>query len=491
MNNRTKLKWQCKEGHIWETRPRDIKKGHWCPICGAKISAEAMAKKKLTIEEMQRIANQRRGRCLSNQYIDVDTKLKWQCKEGHIWEAIPYSIKIGGWCPKCSDGISERICRKIFESIFNERFPKRKPAWLSTPQGNKMELDGYCNKLGVAFEYQGIQHYKDIPIFHEKRSFDRQKAYDELKKKKCQENNVILIEIPYSVDYEKMPECILKECKKRNIEIPEITKSLDYRLMNIYSPEKLKEMKEIAENRGGHCLSSDYINSQTSLKWKCKEGHVWEAMPGLVKKGTWCPICGIKTRANKRRLPIDEMQRMARERGGQCISSQYVDGYTKLKWQCKEGHFWEATPSKIKCGQWCPYCAHCVRLSMEEMQKLAKSRGGVCLSTEYVNNRINLKWKCKEGHVWGASAGNIKAGKWCPICGIKKTADKKRLTIEKMQEFANIKGGVCLSNQYIDAHTKLKWKCKEGHVWDAIPNSVQRGSWCPICARNRKRNVAH
>jgi thiol-disulfide isomerase/thioredoxin len=524
VNNRIKLQWQCKEGHIWKAEPSSIKQGTWCPYCAGVV--------KHTIEEVQKLAESKGGKCLSNEYIDANTKLKWQCKEGHIWETVPSSIQQGTWCPKCSEGISERICRKIFESIFNEKFPKRRPVWLISPQGNKMELDGYCNKLGVAFEYQGDQHYNYNRMFHKTRSFDQQKTYDELKRKKCEENSIHLIEIPYVIDYEKMPEYIVQECKKRNIEIPEITKSLDYKLMNIYSPEKLKDMQEQAKAKGGKCLSEKYIKNNAKLKWQCKEGHIWRAVPSSIKMGKWCPYCAgivrltieemqkiakerggkclsekyqgnhVKLKwqckgghiwentphkikwgqwcpycAGEVRLTIEEMQDIAKERDGKCLSNQYINVNTKLKWQCKEGHIWEAVPSSVKGGSWCPYCAHRVRLSIEEMQKLAESRGGKCLSDNYINNQTKLKWQCKEGHIWDAPPGHIKTGKWCPFC-----AHNARLTIEEMQRIAESRGGKCLSDNYINSQTKLKWQCKEGHVWEAIPNSIQRGTWCPTCA---------
>ncbi|PKM92484.1 MAG: hypothetical protein CVU81_00175, partial [Euryarchaeota archaeon HGW-Euryarchaeota-1] len=47
-------------------------------------------------------------------------------------------------------------------------------------------------------------------------------------------------------------------------------------------------------------------------------------------------------------------------------------------------------------------------------------------------------------------------------------------------------GGKCLSTKYINANTKLKWQCKEGHRWEAIPSSIKKGSWCPVCARKNK-----
>ena len=39
-NNRIHLLWKCKEGHEWIATPSNIKRGKWCPRCGAKRAWE-------------------------------------------------------------------------------------------------------------------------------------------------------------------------------------------------------------------------------------------------------------------------------------------------------------------------------------------------------------------------------------------------------------------------------------------------------------------
>ena len=93
------LKWQCKGGHIWETTPEKIKMGSWCQKCSIIENAK---KRRSTIERMRKIAEERGGKCLSDVYVNNDTKIKWQCTKGHIWNATPASVKQGSWCPKCA-----------------------------------------------------------------------------------------------------------------------------------------------------------------------------------------------------------------------------------------------------------------------------------------------------------------------------------------------------------------------------------------------------
>ena len=72
-----------------------------------------------------------------------------------------------------------------------------------------------------------------------------------------------------------------------------------------------------------------------------------------------------------------------------------------MEWKCKEeSHLpWLATFSSVKNGgSWCYFCSGNAKLSLTECQELANSRGGECLSTEYIKVSISMKWKCKEGH---------------------------------------------------------------------------------------------
>ena len=104
-----------------------------------------------------------------------------------------------------------------------------------------------------------------------------------------------------------------------------------------------------------------------------------------------------------------------------CLSKKYINGYTKLKWQCKNGHTWLASLSNIKTGgYWCPFCSGKAKHTIKEMREMAKMRSGKCLSTQYVNIYTKLKWQCDKKHRWNASPGNVIKGSWCPICAVEK-----------------------------------------------------------------------
>jgi len=429
INRKTKLAWKCEHGHIWEAMPGSIKSGKWCPVCAVKRRADSSRD---SIETMRTIAEQRGGKCISEIYAGNHRKLTWECVERHKWEAVPGSIKSGTWCPECSAGLGERISRTYMEQLFGEKFPKARPKWLKSPEGNQLELDGYCATLHLAFEHQGAQHFESVVRFHTReKTFERGQMLDDCKRRLCDEHGITLIEIlevPHYIPITELREYIKQECLHFKVRLPN---DFDPRIIDLKEAyclsgqSKLSELQEMAAGREGKLLSEAYFGERSKLKWVCQQGHVWEAAPYVIRRGSWCKKCASAMVADKQRGNIDECKRIAKERGGQCLSTEYVNVMTKLKWQCDKGHVWKAVPNNIRNGQWCPICgiekrAASQRGTIEEMRLIAENRGGRCLSDKYINSTTTLNWQCSEGHTWEARPGNIKFGQWCPICARRK-----------------------------------------------------------------------
>ncbi|MFX1572380.1 MAG: hypothetical protein ACFFB0_06495 [Promethearchaeota archaeon] len=223
--SKIKLKWCCciKDHNPWEASAKDIKgynsrKGSWCPRC-------AIEKNSLSYEDLRALAKKRgieetgiKGTLItSKQKFEKlakrgtepsKTKLKWWCcnKDHEPWKATPNSISRGTWCPYCSQGKYERICRRFFQIIFKEKFRKISLSNLIKDSDIKMHLDGYAKVnihgklIKLAFEYNGYQHYIWPNVYHNTvQKFLEQQDRDILKRKICEENGIILIEFPYKI----------------------------------------------------------------------------------------------------------------------------------------------------------------------------------------------------------------------------------------------------------------------------------------------------
>ena len=475
------LIFQCKAGHQWNSRPDNFRRGSWCQEC-------ATSAKRRTIIDMQKIAKNRNGKCLSTEYTNNKEKLLWECSEGHTFPSIPSNVMKGSWCPTCHIFYSEELCRTTFEQLFNENFLKLTPKWLRSPDGFPMHLDGYCKNLEIAFEYQGHHHF-NLSYFNnfDEEKLAKQKERDKLKSHLCKDNNIHLIAITYKDDLRALPNLLFKKFNQIRVDISrfDFDKKIDFNKVDQHKT-KLEIIQEIAIKKEGRCLSDKYLGIEDKLTFECSKGHKWNATANSIKlKGSWCGTC-----AGTGRLNIEDMHQVANERGGSCLSKKYVNSRTKLNWQCSEGHKWSAMPGSVRHGAWCKECSGTNPYSLKDIKKMAEERGGLCKSESYSGAHTNLLWKCSEGHTWKATPNSIRRGSWCKTCSREIMAQKQRLSIDDMQKIAKERGGKCLSILYKNNQTKLEWECDKGHKWRAIPANIRNhGKWCPECSGNARLTI--
>jgi hypothetical protein len=470
-NSKKNLLWECALGHKFELRSDIVlsKKG-WCNEC------RIQSNKKEGLDRAHLIAKQKHGVCLSKEYKGTHEKLRWECVRGHIWENTLSHVLSGQWCPSCSQFLNESICKNFFEEIFKEKFPKTRPEWLISTKGQKMELDGYSDILKIAFEYQGRQHYEKISYFQQSdESFKERLVNDALKVKLCEEHNIKLFVIPYSVKYEHMYDFITNLASKYDLKISS-EKILTDNLIKNHSQRELEEMKNLALRHNGECLSPNYLGSNTKLKWRCENGHIFESSPSNLKQhNLWCPYC------SGMRHTIQEMKDVAKSKNGECLSNEYLGSDKKLLWRCEFGHEWEAAPQNILNNKtWCPNCAGNIKLTLPEVILIGKKRGLTLLSKNYSNNNSKIDWQCEKGHIFSLSIINVKERKEpCPVCH-----PRKLYTIDDMQKIAEDRSGKCLSKEYVSMWTPMEWSCEKNHRWTTKPAYIlYKKRWCPFCKK--------
>ena len=85
----------------------------------------------------------------------------------------------------------EQVCREIFEIFFGKTFESSRPEWLINPlTGYRLELDGFCPQLKLAFEYNGRIHYdKKHP------NYEKTRKRDKIKRQVCKKNGITIITI--------------------------------------------------------------------------------------------------------------------------------------------------------------------------------------------------------------------------------------------------------------------------------------------------------
>jgi len=230
-NTNTKHLWGCGQGHQWLAKYNDIQQGKGCLHCSGKFPK--------TIQDAHDLAKSRGYKFLSPEFKNVKTKYLWECKLGHQWSAVYDNIKRSTGCPLCSDNLrGEKLTRYCFVKMFRCYFDKIKPDWIRNPKtGRKLELDGYNELLKIAFEHQGQSHELDCP--KESMLYNSEQIFrDEIKRQKCKEHGITLIEVPEIGRRLKVKDVVpflLSEFDKHNIAYPESAKSFQIDMKEFYA----------------------------------------------------------------------------------------------------------------------------------------------------------------------------------------------------------------------------------------------------------------
>lgn len=119
----------------------------------------------------------------------------------------------------------EERCREIFESIFRVKFKSCRPSWLENPVTHKnLELDGFNPDIktplgvGLAFEYDGVQHSKYTPRFQSHPDeFIYQCKKDSWKDLRCKQEGILLIRIPSFVAYQDLERYIKQKLRREGL----------------------------------------------------------------------------------------------------------------------------------------------------------------------------------------------------------------------------------------------------------------------------------
>lgn len=440
----------------------------------------------VVISDFSTVAAQRGGQCLNpDDYVNTNTKLTWQCLEGHTWTARWNNVKHGSWCPKCRLK-SEALVRAFLEFVTELELPSTKPSWLRNCGGPRAyyQLDGLNEDAKLAFEYHGPQHYSHVAAFHsDNTKLTLQQERDDFVRRICQNRGIRLIEVatlPCGTLAHQISH-IRAYCEPVLGLIAEATVA-DF-LKRPFGQKALDKLKAHALTHNGACLSPIFTGVRTKYEWQCQLGHRWLATWTHVKDGSWCPVCG-----NQFGPTPDLICSTAHERGGKCLTPTEYSRKKKLSWQCAEGHTWAATWVSVQQGNWCPKCGDvrssiANRLPTDTISAYAIAKGGRCLNPEaYDGNTRKLQWRCSSGHEWNASWASIQQGHWCPRCARIEKANSQREPLSAITAKAQAFGGKLVSpDSYINSATPIEWECSNGHTWLARWSDVKRGRWCSKC----------
>ena len=88
--------------------------------------------------------------------------------------------------------------RECLQTKTGFKFVRVRPDFLKNPStGSNLELDGFCEELNMAFEYDGEQHFHSFKHLGGHSRLQKTKDYDKMKNYMCRNNGIKLLRVSY------------------------------------------------------------------------------------------------------------------------------------------------------------------------------------------------------------------------------------------------------------------------------------------------------
>lgn len=421
-----KLKWKCPSGHIYiATVSNRTKQNSGCPYCSGLKALEGFNDLNSTFPSIAQEADGWDPRTVT---AGSGKKLAWKCLQGHQYLAVVFSrTSQGTGCPYCSG-------HKVLAG-FNDL--------KTTNPLVAHEADGWDPKMYT-------------------------KGSNEKKKWICKRGHKWTVQISHRSRGSGCP-----VCANQTIE-PGFN---DLATLN----------PKLSEEAYGWDPSLVAPQSNKKRKWKCSQGHVWEAKPSDRTRGNGCPVCSGQKVAPGINDLLTLFPEIAKEADGWDPSLVTPGSGISKHWICSKGHKWKAIVYSRKKGNGCPYCSNKkVLIGFNDLATtnplLASEAFGWDPRTVTRSSGVSKIWVCGFGHKWNSPVARRSSGSGCPYCAGQKVQIGFNDLLTVLPKIAGEAylwdpTSVTKSSDRIE-----KWKCPKGHIYKSAIKARSRGGGCSVCA---------
>lgn len=411
-DSKTDLAWVCDIcGYIWNACPNNIRSGKWCPRCADNLPK--------SLEDAHKLAKTNGGKCLSLEYVNAHSLMKWKCSKDHVWEASFTNIKSGSWCKICRlSAVHAKLRRSIEDAIL-----------VAKNRGGKCLSKHYENsQKKLLFEcHKGHQFEASL-----NKVKNQGQWCPHCKNSKGESICRVYLEHIFQKKFPKLRPSWLKingqqcELDGYNVELKiafEHHGAYHFKVDDYYSKTdadlKYRQLKdldkiELCHRHGVKVLIIPEIFTMTSLE-QIDEVILAQCSELKIDVPYYLPltpeIIGSAFSINIQDENLVKLQDIAIKKGGECLAPVYLGYEIKLPFICSEEHRFFAIPQNIFHGHWCPECAGNIALGLEVAKNFAKKHGGKCISNIYVSVKKKLEFECKNGTRFFASLERVRSRK--------------------------------------------------------------------------------
>lgn len=211
--------------------------------------------------------------------------------------------------------------------------------------------------------------------------------------------------------------------------------------------EYIKECRE----KGLDLPVEDYVNAHTKIKHKCNKGHIYKQTPHNHLYGYGCKKCSILYISAKRIKSPEDYYNECKSKGYDLPVEDYIKDSVSIKHVCIKGHIYKQKPTHHLQGAGCTICGGTKKKTSEEYLQECKEKGLDLPIENYRGNKIKIKHKCKQGHIYTQMPTNHLRGKGCSICNeshgerfIRNYLDRHSIKYISQKRFSNCKDVITL-----------------------------------------------
>ena len=427
-----KFQWKCSNEHLWKESP--INFSNRAPNC-KKCSGDTLetgVNDLLTL--FPEIASEAVGWDTSRVLPNASSKMIWKCKEGHTWEArVNRRTKQGNGCPYCKKNLfisGKNDLETLFPVIAGEAHgwdPKRVHA------GSNAVLDWACTKGHI---------------------------YTAMVNKRTRRNDAC----PF--------------CSNHQL---------------LVGFNDLETANPVLASEADGWNPSELIKTDTKVKrtWKCSNGHTWKATIQSRTSGSGCPVCQNNLIVSGINDLASTNPELALQAVGWDPTKLGAGSSEKKLWRCAVGHEWEALVySRTTSNTGCPFCAHKKILPGENdletlYPEIARQAHGWNPNLIFPSTNKTMEWICDLGHVFKASPNaRTSKGNGCSFCSGRQVLVGFNDLLTTHPALASQAVGWEVTSVSAGSGKKVKWRCQEGHEWNAVISSrAIAGVNCPSCSK--------
>jgi hypothetical protein len=235
-------------------------------------------------------------------------------------------------------------------------------------------------------------------------------------------------------------------------------------------------------------------SSPKILEWKCTKGHTFKARVDTVVKSPrdGCSFChgtsvlvgfnDLATTHPKIAMELNKLDPTKFTRGSG----------ERVEWKCSKGHIWNATiGSRTSNRSGCPFCSQTkFKEGFNDLKTLEPQLAQEAFkwnpSKFSRGAKIKKKWKCPRNHIYEATISDRAIKKsGCPYCAGNSVLKGFNDLATTHRDLVKEVSGWDPSKVIAGSGKPLSWKCQEGHIWKASPQSrALKGTGCPTCSKS-------